>query len=196
GRRPVALIYTAFAQRPGRPITIDLRAAADPDALAPAVRSLVTSLDPDQPVENLMTGERYLATSLAPVRFMTAVMGTLGALALFLAAFGLYSVLAYLVARRTRELGIRLALGAIPGDLVRLVLGRALRLVLVAVVIGFPLALGATRVLRSAIFGLTAPDPVVFIAVPAGLALVALAAAYLPARRATRVDPVDALRAE
>ncbi len=196
GRRPVALMYTAFAQRPGRPLAVDVRATGDPAALAPALRNLVATLDPDQPVDDLMTGEQFQATAFAPMRFMSVLMGTLGVLALLLAAFGLYSVLAYLVARSTRELGIRLALGAIPGDLVRMVIARAGRLVLVAFVIGFPLAFGATRLLRSAVFGLSPASPALYAAVPALLALVALVAAYLPARRATRVDPVDALRAE
>jgi putative ABC transport system permease protein len=153
-------------------------------------------VDPDQPVEHLMTGEEFLATSLTSIRFMMNIMGTLGVLALLLASFGLYGVLAYLVARRTKELGIRMALGAASAQLMGLVLGRGFRLVGIGVLIGLPLAFALTRLLRMVLFSVSAADPLVFAVVPIGLAAVAAVACYVPARRATRVNPIDALRTD
>ena len=196
GRTAPSLVYTAFAQAPGRPITIQLRTGGDPTRFAQPLVAAVRAVDPDQPIERLMTGEEYLATSLASIRFMMNILGTLGALALLLASFGLYGVLAYLVARRTKELGIRMALGAAAEQVVGLVLGRGYRLVGIAVLIGLPLALGLTRLLRSVLFSVSAADPLVFTIVPISLAAVAAVACYVPARRATRIDPVDALRAD
>lgn len=196
GRSAVQLLYVPFAQDPGRPFTVEIRTAGPPRALAGALLRAVRELDPDQPVDHLLTGTEFLAISTAPVRFMATLLGGLGALALALAAFGLYSVLAYLVARRTRELGIRLALGAVPGDLVRMVLGRAARLVAIGLVLGLPLALATGRIVRAVLFGVTPSDPLVLVLVPILLALVAAGAAWMPARRATRVEPVQALRTD
>lgn len=195
-RRPTPLLYTALAQGAARPLALELRSDTDPRALMPAVRAAVIGLDPHQPIDNLMTGAEFRAMAIAPVRFMSAIMGTLGVLALLLAGFGLYSTLAFLVARSTRELGIRMALGAVPGDLMRLVLGRAGVLVAVATVIGIPLAYAVARLVRAAVFGVGAGSPSLYAAAPAVLGLVALVAAYLPARRAVRSDPLLALRAE
>jgi putative ABC transport system permease protein len=190
------VIYTAFDQRPGRPVGVLLRAAGEATALADPLRRVVAELDRDQPVRNLMTLEQHIAIGLAPVRVMLGMMATLGAIALALAAFGLYAVLAYLVARRTRELGIRMALGATGAAVLRLVLGRGTRLTALAILLGLPLAYGLARVLASMLYSVRAADPMVFLSVPAGLALVALAACWFPARRAARVDPLEALRAE
>jgi len=196
GRSPVALVYTPFAQGGGRPLIVQLRATGAPAALASELRAAVQALDPSQPVENLMTGEAHLAASVAPVRFMATILAALGMLALVLAAFGLYSLLSYLVARRTREFGIRVALGAVPAQLRRQVLLRAGRLVGMGFLLGVPLALATGRVVRSTLFGIAANDPLVLFGAPLFLAATALAAAYLPARRATAVDPVVALRAD
>jgi predicted permease len=194
-RTPAPFIYTAFDQNPGRPFSAQIRATGDAAGLGLAVRTVVATIDRDQPVD-VRTMEEHLATWVAPQRVMAGVVATLGLLALGLAAFGLYAVLAYLVARRTRELGVRMALGAAPADLVRLVLGRGGRLVLTAFVIGIPAAVAANRLIQSRLFGVSPGDPLGFTAMAALLAAVAFLASYLPARRATRVNPVDALRAD
>jgi predicted permease len=196
GRTETPMLYTSFAQRPGRPISLHLRTGPEPAALVGSVRRVIAELDPDQPVDNVMTFEQRLATWIAPVRVMLGLMAALGGIGLALAAFGLYAVLAYRVAQRTRELGIRLALGASAPALRRMVLGRGLGITLLALVVAVPLAWALAQMLHSVLFNIRSSDPPVFGVVAGMLAAVALAASYLPARRATRVDPLEAIRAE
>lgn len=196
GRGSIPLLYTAAGQESARPFRLMIRFRGDPETAAATLKAVARTVDADEPVEDVMTMEADLAQQVSPIRVMASLLGGLGGIALGLAAFGLYGVMSYLVARRTRELGIRMALGAEASDLRRYVLGRGLRLALVGLVIGLPGALALTPLLRLALFTVSPADPLVFVAVAALLTGIALLACWSPARRATRVNPMAALRAE
>ena len=196
GRGNIPLLYTAAAQEPQRPFRVLIRFHGDQTAAGVTLKAVSRTVDPDEPVEDLMTLEEDLALQVTPLRVMALLLGTLGAIALGLAAFGLYGVMAYLVARRTRELGIRAALGAEAARLWRFVVARGLRLAMAGVALGTLAALALTGVLRQVLFNVRASDPVVFLAVALLLVVTALLACWGPARRATRADPLVALRSE
>ena len=160
------------------------------------VEQQVRTLDPQIAIRNLQPLESYIDDARAPMRFNLILIAIFGVIALTLASVGLYSVMAYSVTQRSHELGIRIAVGASPRDILRLVLGQGIRLTLIGAAFGLLASLLVTRALASLLFGVSATDPVTFIAVPVVLALVAMLACYLPARRAMRVDPIIALRYE
>jgi ABC-type antimicrobial peptide transport system permease subunit len=195
-------VYLPYTVNPPRWISLVIRTRSQPELTIPALRRAVLAVEPDLPVtgDGLWAGfatvDQFLSASLAPRRFNTVLLGGFAAAAVLLAVIGLYGVLAYLVAQRTREMGVRVALGAQPGDVLRLTLGRGIRLTLLGLGLGLLGALLLTRVMASLLYGVTATDPATFAAVAALLAVVALLASYLPARRAARVDPVVALRSE
>ncbi|MGE3617377.1 MAG: ABC transporter permease [Gemmatimonadales bacterium] len=191
-----AFVYTAFRQEPARPLSVLVATAGPATIQAAALRAVARDLDPDQPIDDLMSLAQVERVSLAPLRGMLGVLASLGAIAIVLAAMGIYGVLAYLVARRTRELGIRMALGAAPRNLVRLVLGHGTRLSLLGIGLGVPAAVALTGVLRQALFGIVAVTPAVYLVTAGGVTLLALVACWWPARRAAVVNPVEALRAE
>jgi putative ABC transport system permease protein len=186
------------AQIPGpwlgffRHMTLAVRTESDPESVLAAVRTAVASLDKDLPVYGLTTMTRIVAASLARRRASLLLLGGFGMTALLLAGLGLYGVIAYSVAQRTHEIGVRVALGAARGDVVGLVLGEGLRLTLVGLGLGLPVALAAARLASSFLYGVAPWDPVTIAAVAVLLAAAALLASYLPARRATRVDPLVA----
>jgi predicted permease len=177
-------------------VVVRTAGGAAPESLVPAVRRLVAGLDPEVPLANARTMREVVAKSTARVSFTMALLATAAAMALVLSAVGLYGVLAYLVSLRTRELGVRVALGARPAELRRLVVLQSARLVAAGVAVGLAGALAATGVLRSLLFDVSPTDPRVLAAVSLLLCTVALAASYLPARRATAADPMAALRSE
>jgi predicted permease len=179
-----------------RSMSVVVRTAGDPLALAAPVRREIAALDPDLALSNVRTLERVVADSVGDRRFTMLLLGLFGAVALALAAIGIYGVTAYGVAQRTREMGIRLALGAEPGAVRRLVLREGVRLALAGLVAGLAVALVGTRALRSQLYGIGSSDPATYLGLSAVLLLVAVLATYLPARRATRVDPAITLRAE
>jgi ABC-type antimicrobial peptide transport system permease subunit len=161
-----------------------------------AVRAQIAALDPDVPPIMVTTMEDVMGTALFAPRLAAALVGGFGLAGLLLSAVGLFGLLSYLVAQRTREIGVRIALGARPVQVVRLVLAQALRPLAVGVALGLAGALALARSLSALLHGLSPTDPLTFTAVPLALMAVALAAGLIPARRATRVDPVTALRSE
>ena len=195
-RQPRPAVYGAGTQNTGTGDVRDwvVRADGDPAALASLVRSAVWAIDDALPITRVQTMDRVRSTATSRERFMLLLVSAFGFLALVLAAVGLYGVTAYTVAQRTRELGIRVALGAAPGDVVRLVLGLGGRLVGAGLAIGIAAALLLTELMRALLFGVGTRDPLTFVAVGSLLAVVAFAASYLPARRAMRIDPVISLR--
>lgn len=173
-----------------------VRSDGDPLRMAAAVKSAIWSVDKDQTVSRIQSMEQVLSDSVARRRLYVVLLGIFAGVALLLAATGIYGVVSYSVSLRTREIGIRMALGAERVDVVRLVIAQAAKLALAGEVIGILVALGLTRLMSSLLFGVSAADPFTFACVAIALTLVALAACYVPARRATRVDPVVALRYE
>ena len=187
-------VYVPFDQSPNTSVGLVLRTAVDPQALGPAVVAAVHAVDPTQVVSDVVTLEHIKRESTASTRLRTALLVVFAALALALAAIGVYGVMSYAVAQRTHEIGVRTALGASPGRVLGLVLGGGLRLTLAGLAIGLGGALMLTRLLGSLVFGITAHDPLTLAGAATALAAVALSACYLPARRAARLDPLVALR--
>ncbi|HEU5335687.1 MAG TPA: FtsX-like permease family protein, partial [Terriglobales bacterium] len=180
----------------GRSMNLAVRAAGDPAALASAVVAKVNSLDPDLAVANVQTMPEVVAASLAGPRFNTSLLSVFAGFALFLAAMGIYGVLAYAVTQQRHEIGIRLALGAEPRHVLRFVLGWGARLACLGALFGIVAALAFSHLMAGLLFGVDPTDPLTFAGVTVLLLLVAGLASYLPARRATRVDPMIALRCE
>jgi len=189
-------IYTPFPQTPFLWSYVMVRTSGNPSASIAGVRSAVASVDSNISAVNIQPMKQLVSQSAATPQFNTALLATFAVLALVLAAVGLYGVTSYLVTQRTREIGIRMALGARPGDVFRNVVGKALTLALIGVGVGVAGAIAVTRVMSSLLFGVSTTDPVTFVAVSVLLTGVALAASFVPARRATKVDPMIALRYE
>ena len=177
-------------------MNVVVRTAGDPLTLVPAIRQTVQSLDKDQPIADIAPMENLLSSSLTRARFTTILLGIFAGMALLLAVIGIYGVVSHTVRERTHEIGIRMALGAQQGDVIRMILRYGLALAGSGAVIGVVLALAVTRIMTSLLFGTSPADPAIFMGVICFLAVVAAAACYLPARRASKVDPMVALRYE
>jgi putative ABC transport system permease protein len=188
--------YVPAAQTPLQSMTLLVRTQGDPTALVPAIRNAVLAIDPQQPIANISTMEEIVGQSIAQPRLNMLLMGLFGVLALLLAAVGIYGLLSYAVTQRTQEIGIRMALGAQVGDVLTLILKQGMMLAVLGVAIGLFGAFSLTRLLRGLLFGVTPTDATTFVAVTGVLIVVALFACYIPARRATKVDPLVALRYE
>jgi putative ABC transport system permease protein len=192
--------YEPFAQQPLPFFTLIVRGSSDPSSLAAAVRAEVLKLDKEQPIARVRPLETIVSDSIARQRFSMLLLAIFAAVALVLAAVGLYGVVSYSVAQRTHEIGIRMALGASSSDVLRMVIGQGMRLAGAGMLFGLVGAFVVTRALKGMLsdllFGVSVSDPVTFTAIPLVLLSVALAATYIPARRATRVDPMVALRHE
>ncbi|HWQ33317.1 MAG TPA: ABC transporter permease [Blastocatellia bacterium] len=188
--------YLPHAQSPARTMTLFVRTAADPAALSAAIRREVQAIDAAQPVTGISTLSQVIDSSVAPRRFQLLLLGVFAAVALLLSTTGIYGVMSYLVAQRTREVGLRLALGAQTRDVLKLMLRQGLTLALAGAALGLIGSIAVTRVMKSLLYGISATDPATFAVVTLLLVGVALAACWIPARRATRVDPVTALRYE
>jgi putative ABC transport system permease protein len=193
---PPPAIYMSYGVDVSSRITLIIATSREPRSLEGAVTQVLRGFDPQMPIGNVKTLDDLVAGTIARPRFNTTMVALFAALGLLLACIGIYGVLSYAVAQRTQEMGIRMALGADPRDVLRLVVRDGIRLAVIGVAIGLGAALPATRVLGALLYGVEATDPAVFATVAAVLALVALAASWVPAQRATRVDPMIALRAE
>ncbi|HMF98279.1 MAG TPA: ABC transporter permease [Vicinamibacterales bacterium] len=189
-------IYFPYAQQPVDSLTIALRTKTDPLALAPTARRVLAVIDRDLAIDAVHTMDDLVGRSIAERRFTMLLLAAFATVAVLLAAVGVYGVLAYLVTQRTQEIGVRLAMGAAPGDVVRLFVREGAAVAAIGVVLGLGSAIAAARALTSLVFGVTTTDPLTFAGVAAALALVAVVASYVPARRAARVDPMSALRAD
>jgi putative ABC transport system permease protein len=189
-------IYVPFAQIPIRGMTIAARTSGNPEALAGAVRKEVLELDKDQPITNVFSMATVVSRSVWLQRFYAILFGVFAGLALLLAAVGIYGVMSYAVTQRTQEIGIRMALGARAADVLKLMIGNGMLLITIGVAIGLAGAVALTRLLATLLFGVTPTDMFTFVSVSGILVLVGLLACYVPARRATKVDPLVALRYE
>ncbi len=188
--------FMPHSQAPSRSMEVVIRTASDPLTLAKSVHDAIWSLDKDLPVANIRTVEQILSERTAPRRLNMLLLGLFAVVALVLAAVGLYGVMSYSVTQRTHEIGIRMALGAQPRDVLKLVVGQAAMLAVIGVAIGLAAALALTRLMSRLLFNVSATDPLTFAAIAVMLTAVALLASYLPARRAMKVDPMVALRYE
>lgn len=177
-------------------MTVYLRTRVDPKQIMPIIRQQVRRLDPNIPVYEMRTTEQQLDLSLRTERLVASLSTVFGVLATMLAIIGLYGVMAYTVARRTREIGIRMALGALQGNVIWMIMREVLLVLAVGVVIGVPAAMGLSRLVRSQLYGLTPYDPGTVVGATVVLAAVACLAGLIPALRASRIDPTQALRYE
>ncbi len=193
---PRAAMYMPHSQEPTSSLYLVARSANDPSQMVAPVTALVKEIDPDLPVYNVSPMQQRLAASLSQKRFSMLLLGLFAGVALALAAIGIYGVMAYMVAQRTREIGIRMALGAESRDVVSLIIRQGMVVAAAGVAAGIAGALALTRFMSSMLYGVSAADPVTFVLVSMALAGIALLACAVPARRATRVDPIVALRYE
>ena len=189
-------VFIPHAQNAYLPMNLVVRTTSDPNRLAESVKAQVREIDPTQPVSNIRTMDTLISRSVAADRFSMWLLGLLASLALALATTGLFSLLSYLVSQRTHEIGVRMALGAQRRDIFQLVLGQGALLLAVGLAIGLVASFICTRLFSSLLFGVSATDPLTFMMTPALLSLAALFACYVPARRATKVDPLVALRTD
>ena len=189
-------IHHPFTQSPRGGMSLVVRGAADLTSLVASVRGAAQAVDPALPVFNVKTMETVIADSVSGSRLNALLLGLFAALAMALSALGIYSVMSYTVEQNTREIGVRMALGARGADVLKLVVGQGLALTAMGLVVGLTTAFELTRLMENLIFGVSATDPATLIATPLILTLVALLACYVPARRATKVDPLVALKYE
>jgi putative ABC transport system permease protein len=189
-------VYLPHRQMPGNGMGVVLRTSIDPSALAGPARDALRRLDPDLPMFEVRTMKETLDRSLWARRAYSWLFAVFAGVALVLAAAGIYGVISYAVSRRTHEIGIRLALGASPGRVLRQVLGQGMVLVVIGITLGLGATLWGARLLETLLFGVSTRDPLTYALVAAGLVCVALLANLMPARRAASVDPMRALRSE
>jgi predicted permease len=189
-------VYIPFRQSVSGAMDLIVKSAADPAALTSAIRYAVASIDKDQPITAIATMEKLVNDSVSTRRVTLILLGIFSGLALVLAAIGIYGVISYSVAQRTHEIGIRMALGADGGGVLRMILAQGAKIAGAGVVIGLAASLGLTRLMTNLLFSVSAADPLTFAAVAIVLVGVAMLACYIPARRALRVDPIIALRYE
>ena len=193
---PVSELYFSASQNPFPAMSLVIRSSVEPSALSSAVRQVVSEVDRSVPVSNIETMDRIVSESITQPRFNLFLLGLFSTVAMLLSAAGIYGVTAYTVTQRTHEVGIRLALGAQVSDVLKMILGQGMAVIGIGLVLGLVSAFLLMRLLRSLLFGVGENDPLTFAAITVGLLLVALVACYIPARRATKVDPLIALRYE
>jgi putative ABC transport system permease protein len=189
-------IYRPYFQEAETYMTMVIESESAPEAVAAMVRQTVTRIDPDQPIYRIGSLDRYLADRMVPRRISSVTLVIFAALALLMASVGIYGLLAYAVSRRQQEIGIRMAMGAKAPDILRMILGQATRLAALGITIGLGISFLTTPLLADLLFGVDARDPITFLGIALLLGSVALVSAFLPARRAARVEPLAALRYE
>ena len=188
--------YYAFAQIPFNNMTVIIKATGDPNQLIAAARQQVASIDPNQPIYNIRTMDEIRGESVAPQRLNLTLLSIFAGIALVLAIVGIYGVMSYSVTQRTHEIGIRMAIGAQPRDVFRMVIGHGMTLTIIGIAFGLVGAFALTRLMTTMLFGVKPTDPATFASIAVMLTGVALVACYIPGRRATKVDPVVSLRYE
>jgi putative ABC transport system permease protein len=188
--------YFPFAQVQRGGMTVVVKGSSDPNQMIAAVRQQVKAIDPDQPIYNVRTMDEIRAESVAPERLNLTLLSIFAGIALVLAIVGIYGVMSYSVTQRTHEIGIRMAIGAQPRDVFRMIMGQGMMLALIGVAFGLVGAFGLTRLMATMLFGVEPTDPATFASIAVLLTAVALLACYVPGRRATKVDPVVSLRYE
>jgi putative ABC transport system permease protein len=194
--RPEPTLYTHFSQHPARQAVLFARTSTDPASVAPALSAAIWEVDPNLPIDDSRTMERVYRDGQGTTFALLTLFITFALFAVLMSGIGIYGVMSYMVSQRTSEISIRMALGAEIGKVQRMVLWQGGRIVLLGGLLGLIGAAVLARAIRSLIFGISALDPVTFLAVPGLLLVVALIANYVPARRATRIDPMGALRME
>jgi putative ABC transport system permease protein len=194
--KPYAQLYQSIEQAPSRSVFVSIRTDHDPMLLASSIRGTVRAVDPDLLINDIQPLDARVAQSIARPRLSVLLLGGFSVLAMLLAAIGIYGVMAYTVAQRTREIGVRMALGADPHKVKQLIVRQGMQPALIGVGVGLVAAFAATRLIAKLLYGVSAADPITFVLVPLFLIAVALLATYLPARRATRVPPTVALSSE
>jgi putative ABC transport system permease protein len=195
-KEPPLQCYMPLPQEPMRSLVAVARTTGDPLAMASKIEERIHSIDRDLPVFSVRSMDQLLDESISQQQLAMALLAGFALLALLLAAMGIYGVMSYAVTTRTHEIGVRMAMGARPTDVLRLVVGQGMTLALIGVAIGLSAALAMTRVMASLLFGVSSTDPLTFVVISLLLIAVAALACYLPARRAARVDPTVALRYE
>ncbi len=197
--RPLPQLFLAMSRSEVSTLRLFARVTGNPGPLVAEIRNAIRALDPALPVYDARTVSEHMQVAVFAQRMAANLLGAMGVLALLLAAIGLYGVMAYAVSQRTQEMGIRLALGASPASLLNMIVGQGMKLTTIGLVIGLALALaafGSIGAVRTLLPGISPMDPITFVAVPIGLALIALLATWIPGRRAGRVDPLVALRVD
>jgi putative ABC transport system permease protein len=193
---PTPELFMPYPQWPSDEMSLVLRAATEPTSLIPVIKKEIWRVDPDQPVTNIKTMDELVSTEAAGRRFVLQLIGAFASIALVLAAVGIYGVVSYSTRQRTHEIGIRMALGARGQQIMWLVAGQNAKWLLIGITTGVASALALTRLLAAYLYAVRPTDPLTFVAVSSLLLAVALASVYIPARRATKVDPMVALRYE
>jgi putative ABC transport system permease protein len=189
-------VYEAFAQRPAPSFALMVRSSSDPNALASGLRSVVAQVDAELPLERVLSMPAVIESQRQGDPFFVGVLTSFAVLALILSSIGIYGLIAYSVSQRTHEIGIRMAMGAGSPDVLRLILRQGLKMAAIGGAIGLAMALPLSKLIGAIFFGLHVREPLLYVIVPVVVLMVAMLATYLPARRATRVDPIRALRQE
>jgi len=195
-REPRRMMFVPYQQAPALSMDIGVRTVGDPLLVGPAVTQAIRAIDPEQPITSMMTMAKAIHNQAIGLNYMAVLMGVFGFIALGLSAIGVYGVMAHLVSEQTHEIGIRIALGASGQNVLRMVFGRGMLTALAGILVGLPIAYALARLVASLIYGVTPSDPITFTAIPFALLVTAALAIYIPARRATKIDPIVALREE